>query len=355
MPATIQLSAMAINDAVEQSVIKVSTKSRALISESEEDDQWQVWLDAIAMTAVIQWLQTGPRSLDIVTDAKNIRNILDVGGHRLCVLAMGTISTPSIELPLTTSTGRPAAQFYLLVEVHEELGQVNLIAGMHHDRLLAKHPALVDTCNTTLLSQTVVVPLSHFQLTPERLLLYLNCLSPQPQPNPWAERLIDTSQWFRKQLDEVSCQLAWALLPPPMPAMRSVQSMAHTILQGLATQGIALPKWAKGAAGPMQIGATTCEVYTWVWSLAGANEPEWSLLLVLGAAMGETLMEGTELTVRDDRKILARTTVGCDLNYLYTQVIGTWQERFWVQVNVPGEKRVMLPGFCFGKESGEQG
>jgi hypothetical protein len=98
----------------------------------------------------------------------------------------------------------------------------------------------------------------------------------------------------------------------------------------------------------MQIGTTTCELYTWVWSLVGANEPEWSLFLVLGPTAGETLLEGTELTVRDDRKVLARTMVGCDRTYLYTQVIGTWQERFWVQVSVPGEERVMLPGFCFG-------
>ncbi len=338
-PATIQLSTAVMDKIVEQFAVTVS-----------DDGKWQAWLNVIARMAVIQWLQTGLMPPTPVVDVDNTHNtILYVGEHRLCVLAIGTISTPSIELPLTTSTGTPAAQFYLLVEVYEELGQVNLIAGMRHDQLLAKHPVLTEKRHTMLLSQTVVVPLSHFQLTPEQLLLYLSCLSPQPEPKLLTAQLIDASQWFRKQLDAVSCQLAWALLPPPVLAMRSVQIMAHSLLERLATQGITLPTWAKGAAGPMQIGTTTCELYTWVWPLMGTDEPEWSLFLVLGPAAGETLVEGTELTVWDMRKVLARTTVGCDRTYLYTQVIGTWQERFWVQVTIPGEAQVILPGFCFGE------
>ncbi|MBE9080413.1 DUF1822 family protein [Romeria aff. gracilis LEGE 07310] len=334
---------------------------------SDDDEQWKTYLRAFAVAGFNQWLKEG--ALSLVGDYERqqppeIGVNMQVGGQRLCILPMGSLSEDQVIVPVSAIAGDRAADLYVLIEVQEEADRVRIVAGLRRDQLLRHHQ------NGDLLqinTQRISVPLRLFEETPEQLLLYLSCLEPVTETlsaaaatadrdNPVAldalsAGVINTSRWFKNQLDDISSRLAWTLLPPMVPAtaMRPVRDTVDNIVQELTSHNIALPPEAKGVGGSIEVGGIPCQFYAWVWPLETQEVVEWSLLLMLGPEPGATLPAGTELIIDDQSEVIARQTFTEEdvATYLFTQVAGTIEEQFSVQICLPTGEITKLPTFGF--------
>ncbi|MEO1592459.1 MAG: DUF1822 family protein [Cyanobacteria bacterium J06632_22] len=326
-----------------------------------EDEQWHTFLRALAVVGFDQWLNDGALVLagsyaQSSPPAPGVN--FHLNGQRLCIVAMGSLSDDRLQVPNPTDGG-PAPQLYILVEVQEEVGQVQILAGLPAQQL-QQLPVVSDPW--------VEIPVSLFTLSPEQILVTLSAMQPETVtavtpgassfPSPLQRlqtRIINTGQWINSQLDDISEQLAWALLPPrTVGALRDGSPLRNTldeILQELANHGTVLPSYARGVGGPVQVGDVTCQLQAWAWPLTASEDepPEWSLLLLLGPADGATLPVGTRLIVSDQNGVIALASLsnGADGAYLYTQVVGTQGEAFVVKVDLPDGESATLPPFGY--------
>ncbi|MEM8612431.1 MAG: DUF1822 family protein [Cyanobacteria bacterium P01_H01_bin.105] len=327
---------------------------------SHGDSQWQTFLKALAMAGVKQWLNDAGLVPAYQQERTPTVSDLDlrVGDYRLCILPIGAVADDTISIPDTAVIGDQAAHLYILAEVQEEVNQVRVITSLRHDQLqqyIQQHASIATQGSYS-------IPLSQFTVTPEQLLVYLNCLEPetilQPALSGFSELadtittgMVNAGRWLQGELDTIAEQLAWELLPPLTPAQgfRPVKEEIETIVEELTSQGVAIPLRARGACKEISIAGFPCRLYAWVWPLMEDNTPEWSLFLILGPTPGETLPFGIELAVSDQQEILSRSTLNQEsaVTYLYTQVIGYWQEQFMVDISLPNGPTISLPPFGF--------
>ncbi|MEO0432030.1 MAG: DUF1822 family protein [Cyanobacteria bacterium J06656_5] len=319
------------------------------------DSQWQTFLRALAVAGAQQWLDAAGL---VSTYPKNIAPApevnLTVGDYRLCVLPMGGLSDDTVRISAAV-VGEQAAHLYVLVDVQEEVDQVRVVTGLRHDQLRQLLP------DST--AQGYDIPLERFTVTPEQLLLYLNCLDSETILQPTvpdhiaemvetiATGVVNAGKWLQGELDTIAEQLAWELLPPLTPAQgfRPVKAEIEDIIEELASQDIAIPQRARGAFKEINMAGFPCRLYAWVWPLMTGDIPEWSLFLILGPTPGETLPLGIELTVSDQQEPLSRSALTQEtaVTYVYAQVIGYWQEQFMVAIGLPNGPTINLPPFRF--------
>ena len=319
------------------------------------DSQWQTFLRALAVAGAQQWLDAAGL---VSTYPKNIAPApevnLTVGDYRLCVLPMGGLSDDTVRIS-AAAVGEQAAHLYVLVDVQEEVDQVRVVTGLRHDQLRQLLP------DST--AQGYDIPLERFTVTPEQLLLYLNCLDSETILQPTvpdhigemvetiAMGVVNAGKWLQGELDTIAEQLAWELLPPLTPAQgfRPVKAEIEDIIEELASQDIAIPQRARGAFKEINMAGFPCRLYAWVWPLMTGDVPEWSLFLILGPTPGETLPLGIELTVSDQQEPLSRSALTQEtaVTYVYAQVIGYWQEQFVVAIGLPNGPTINLPPFRF--------
>ena len=354
----------------------------------QADRQWQNFLQAMAIAGFNQWLDEGALPLSVPLSGETISNHagsepianFQVGSYQLYIAAMGAASSDTVRIPLTaaensviseSSVVAALAHLYILVDVQAEINQVCIVAGLTKEQLLQQL-----NLSDIQRQETISIPLSHFTVEPEQLLLTLSCLEPvaaaqilrstvvasavtsvQEASAAVARNIINAGVWLQNQIDSVAEQMSWALLPPISTAMRPVREPIDTALEVLANQGVQLPLQARGVGGPISLGSCICQVYAWAWAIETleedldetATEPEWALFLLLGAQIGETLPEGIQLQVSEGDELLAqeRLSTASSEAYLYTQVQGTQTEQFVVSVVLPDGMAMTLPAFAF--------
>ncbi|MGG6242682.1 DUF1822 family protein [Nodosilinea sp. AN01ver1] len=348
---------------------------------ADPSQQWSIFLRAMALQGLQQWLEGGALDLALYYDRHqpptpgiNGR----VGGYRLCLVAQGSLSDDEVTIPAATVQDETNfAHLYILAEVQEEVDQVTILAGLRRDRLLAQQQTLGLTPQT---DGTYRIPIHCFDTTPEDVLLYLTCLNPaqisgsqasgaetatapiavsQTRPQPVQTRApINVGRWLLNQLDAVADNLAWTLMPPlaPANAIRSIRSpveQLEDILRELQPAGVIIPSTARGAYTDLQqtVGLPF-RLYALTWTLVEPRPPEWTLFLFLGPAPGEQLPPGTRLIVRDATTILVEQTLaqGNESGFLYAQAIGTWHEAFTATVELPNGNTLNWPPFVFQPE-----
>ena len=145
--------------------------------------QWQVYLNCLALSTFEKWLDERAESLKINPDkctilqpalANFINGVanLQVGEFKVCLIATGSLSDEIVSLPrVVVDLPEFIPHFYVLVEVLEERLSANVYAFLSYQELLEKH-------NLTSLQSDVnyQLPISCFDSSPDRLLLYLRCL-----------------------------------------------------------------------------------------------------------------------------------------------------------------------------------
>lgn len=155
--------------------------------------QWQTYLNSLALFGFTTWLENRDDSL--VVDASDCSvmqpsyaNYIDgvfnltVGEYKICLLTNGvavdefiSIDRAVIDLP------EYAAHFYILVNVVEEQGEVNIDSFIPYDEMMQRK----QTANIIPdVDWTYEIPLAWFNPQPEDVLLYLRCLEPNNIPLP---------------------------------------------------------------------------------------------------------------------------------------------------------------------------
>lgn len=352
---TIDLSPLQIEQAVELSVA------------TPETQQWQAYLNALGAIALGQWLEERAPTLTVGQFAPSpelgTAARVQVGEFALNLLATGSLGDRPLTLPQNFLDDPDlAAHFYVVVEVLEELEAAKIRCFMRRDRLVEQLPSASDSQATHLLS------LDSFEQNPDNLLLYLRCLDPAviplpaPRPSLWQETretMVNVATWLQDRLDEAAAELEWVLLPAfspdrlrlnPAAAMRSPVEELDDIVAQLQRSGTEIAPQARAAYQSFTLATTRLRLYVVTWAvLSPDNVPEWKLMLVLGTPSGNSLPNGTRLRVSDDTQLLVEEemTVETVAPYLYTRVVGTWEETFTIAIALADGANITLPPFAF--------
>ncbi len=174
-------------------------------------------------------------------------------------------------------------------------------------------------------------------------------------------KAINVGSWLQNEMDEFTQSLAWNLLPAPTFALGSLRSATLTnkespaeeleaIIAQLRNSAIAIPVETRGAYQDFDLGTNPLRLYALAWTVEEQGDiQEWSLLMVLGSQPDHQLPENLRLQIKEQNTVLDEKVVQPDSgdSYLYSRVIGTWDEEFSVTVILANGEKLVLPSFSF--------
>ena len=180
----------------------------------------------------------------------------------------------------------------------------------------------------------------------------INFVYKSATPSP-LQPLINVGNWFNNQMDVVAQELGWMLMPLPefsqlrSSKIRSLQKTFEQIRGGLEQQGIDIPTTARGAFRDLECEAGSLRLYAITWVLSEISEnPEWMLLIALGSQPETEMPSSLQLELRDETLLLfLQSLEDTNQGILYAQVIGNWDEKFWVTVTIDDEFVFEIPPF----------
>ncbi|MEL7246641.1 MAG: DUF1822 family protein, partial [Cyanobacteria bacterium J06573_2] len=146
-------------------------------------------------------------------------------------------------------------------------------------------------------------------------------------------------------------EATWNLLPniAPQPVMRSPVEEFTVISSQLQQRGLEIPVQARGAYQNLSLAGVPLRLYAVTWHLLSESEPNsWTLLLILGTPALEALPPNLKLRVSDQTGILVEQEVNSEWGntYLFTRVVGNFDEKFLVSVSLGEGVEITLP-FAF--------
>lgn len=346
---------------------------------ADPPDPWTLYLQLLAGVGVRQWLQErlrgwnaalvgwwdsaiAPPSPHPRTHEPTSPYLIQIGTTLTYILPTPCLEDDNVQVPpqiLETDH----LDFYLLVEVLEELAQVQV-------RGFVRHPELVQAVQTAALQPEdgiYSIPIAWFDREPDRFLLQVEAWETDPiAATPAALSRDRTSQdlaaalsrpalnaavWFRDQLDQVAQELSWMLLPafsysPALRSLRSPVEQLDGILADLTRyRSVAIPTTARSAAYDFRVEDAALRLYLVTWELPNADgTSDWNLLVILSPQPDTLMPLGTSLQIRDPQTILTETTLtDTSSTFLYAQVIGEPDERFLISVRSPNDISLNLP------------
>ncbi|MUG93435.1 DUF1822 family protein [Scytonema sp. UIC 10036] len=165
---------------------------------------------------------------------------------------------------------------------------------------------------------------------------------------------VNAGRWLWDELDELAQELSWVLLPiasaSAMRPIRSPEEEFEVIVTQLRQRGLEIPIQARGAYQDLLLAGIPLRMYAVTWHLVAESEqPEWSLLLILGAPALMSLPSNIKLRVSDQTGILEELGLNAESedSYIFTRAIGYWDEKFLVSVSLMDGVEVTLPPFAF--------
>jgi hypothetical protein len=368
-----------------------------------EAEQWQTYLNTLALQGVQEWLHKRSPELSLKSNwlpgfirppihssqASHLSQFvsrLEIGDFKLYLVTSDCIDDPMVAVPQAIVEQRSfEPDLYMLVEVLEELAQVRITGYLPQSQLNGQLSSLQTE------DQSVLLPLSEFIPDSDKLLLHLRCANPThfhdssavtpssgsaplnsltspifpPIPSPsstpsnFSTAALNAGLWLRNQLDRVAEEFSWILLPPlnlsgAMMSLRSgrspIEDLDNVVMELRRDCAVEIAPDARAAYRDLYVDAVAVRLYALTWDVPAPTEPEWSLLLVLGAQPGTQLPHGISLTIQDDTQILTQETLQ-QAPYLYAQVIGTWNEQFRITLALPNGASLTLPPFAFHPDS----
>lgn len=138
-------------------------------------------------------------------------------------------------------------------------------------------------------------------------------------------------------------------------AMRSPTEEFETIVAQLQHRGQKIPSQVRGAYREMLLAEIPLRLYALTWPLLSEPDSQWwSLLLVLGTPTEITLPYGLKFRVSDKTGVLTEQVLDSEQGdrYLYSCVVGAWEERFIVTLGLTNGIELTLPPFSFQPREG---
>ena len=162
---------------------------------------------------------------------------------------------------------------------------------------------------------------------------------------------INVGRWLWDELDDLA-EATWNLLPniAPQPVMRSPVEEFTVISSQLQQRGLEIPVQARGAYQNLSLAGVPLRIYAVTWHLLSESEPNsWTLLLILGTPALDSLPHNLKLRISDQTGILVEQKVNPEFGntYLFTRVIGNFDEKFLVSVSLGDGVEMTLPSFAF--------
>ncbi|MCP2732134.1 DUF1822 family protein [Limnofasciculus baicalensis] len=173
------------------------------------------------------------------------------------------------------------------------------------------------------------------------------------------KKAMNVGSWLWNELDELGRESSWQLLPnlTPAAALRSGRSSAtlspteefEVIIRELHNNNLDIPSEAKGAYRNLELAGVSLRLYALTWALVSGEISEWTLLLIVGTPSGIPIPYGLKLRVSDRSGILVEQGLDVDDNssYLFTSVVGNWDEKFLATVSLGSVIEETLPPFSF--------
>ncbi|MUG97662.1 DUF1822 family protein [Scytonema sp. UIC 10036] len=163
---------------------------------------------------------------------------------------------------------------------------------------------------------------------------------------------INVGRWLWDELDEIGQQLSWTLLPRfrEAGAMRSPTEEFAAIQSQLQAQGIEISLVARSGYQNFLLAGVSLRLYAVTWNSSTGDDPNtWSLLLILATPLPNALPENLKLRVSDQTGILVEEELSPQQrgSYLYTRVVGGWDEKFIVTASLGDGIELTLPPFAF--------
>ncbi|MDP8964736.1 MAG: DUF1822 family protein [Cyanobacteriota bacterium] len=205
-PETIDLSPESIAQAVELST-----------NIPNEQQQWQTYLNVLALYAFEEWL--GSRSIDLTIDREYCSvlqpataNVIDavcnlkVNEFNICLMAAGSLIDEEVTLPrAVVDLPEFVPHFYVLVEVQEEQETAVVHSFLSYEQLVNRRASVNLEADE---DWTYQLPLTWFEADPDRLLLFLRCLEQMAMslPSSQSDRTMQLSQ-IRSELEALLPQL----------------------------------------------------------------------------------------------------------------------------------------------------
>jgi len=183
-----------------------------------------------------------------------------------------------------------------------------------------------------------------------------------PQSTPYLSDLIklltqpaiNVGRWLWDELDNLAQEFSWVLLPiAPATAMRSPGEEFTAIKSQLQQQGLEIPLQARAAFKDLLLAGFQLRLYAVTWHLVTEPDPHlWTLLLMLGTPLGDNLPYNLKLRVSDQTGILVEQGINQESggSYLFTRVVGSWDEKFLVSVSLMDGVEVTFLPFAFDLE-----
>ncbi len=205
---------------------------------SDEKQQWQVYLNALATLAFAAWLKE--RLPDYFPQHK-VADIsyLKIDEFKLCLIATEhmldeVVCIPRIALEQTDLT----AHFYVVLEVLEDQEEVVVRGFLRYDELTAQSNRVISSQPDNL----CLFPLSIFDPEPNHLTVYIQYLEPSAIPLPTLTQQVEAlpkfgalktrlSQWLQGVLDE-GWQTVDALVNPEANLAWSTRHVASSAKGG---------------------------------------------------------------------------------------------------------------------------
>ena len=178
------------------------------------------------------------------------------------------------------------------------------------------------------------------------------------------QEVINVGSWLQNEMDELAQNLAWNLLPAPTFALSSLRLLRGTqpqspteememIIAQLRDSGMNIPVEARGAYQDFTFSGNPLRLYAVTWAIESEDMPEWSLLVVLGSQPEHQLPANLRLQLKEDETILDEQVVEPNSvdGYLYSRVIGSYQEQFSLTIIGESGESLNLAPFSFIPES----
>lgn len=164
---------------------------------------------------------------------------------------------------------------------------------------------------------------------------------------------IDLTKWLQNQVEDLQNlgnEGGWQLIPSTA-FRRHLPLSPTTDLSSLLTQihqetGVSVPSDAGRGYQDLDLGLGV-RLYAITWCLS--YEDSWTLLLIMGSSSGQPLNSEMGWRISDQTGILIEEKVNLDhpSAYLFTQLIGTYDEKFVVTLFSTDGTPVSLPPFAF--------
>ncbi|AFZ01499.1 DUF1822 family protein [Calothrix sp. PCC 6303] len=163
--------------------------------------------------------------------------------------------------------------------------------------------------------------------------------------------VINLGRWMWGELDEIGEALSWELIGlTPATEFRSPTAEFAVIRSQLETQGVEIPSSARCGHYNFYLAGNSLRIYAVAWNYSTEDDPNtWSLFLILGAPAPNLLPNNLKFRVSDKTGILSEQQVEPQQvnSYLFTAVVGTWEEKFTVTISIADGVEVTLPTFAF--------